>query len=87
MGANILELGLDFDSINEATPVTVMLPWKSITETVITESTMIGQLAYSRSGSGTPMLDILDLVHHPIDGKYIVVVLKVIDFDLVAQLD
>ncbi len=32
-------------------------------------------------------MDILDLVHHPIDGKYIVIVPKIIDFDLAKLTD
>ena len=84
------ELGqVDLIRINEATPVIGDVAMETITETVITESTMIGHNPRTPGGLGLGIgltVDILDLVHHPIDGKYIVVVPKIIDFDLVAQL-
>ena len=90
MEQTAFELGqVDLIRINEATPVIGDVAMETITETVITESTMIGHNPRTPGGLGLGIgltVDILDLVHHPIDGKYIVVVPKVIDFDLVAQL-
>lgn len=75
--------------LNEATPVIGDVAMETITETVITESTMIGHNPRTPGGLGLGVghtVDILDLLNQPMDRSYIVVVSKLIDFDAVAQL-
>ena len=90
MGQTLLELrDVDLIRINEATPVIGDVAMETITETVITESTMIGHNPHTPGGLGLGVgvtVDILDLINQPLDGRYILVVPKMIDFDLVAQL-
>ncbi|MBP2621313.1 diol dehydratase reactivase subunit alpha [Streptococcus panodentis] len=80
---------VDLIRINEATPVIGDVAMETITETVITESTMIGHNPHTPGGLGLGVgitVSILDLIHHPMDRSYVLVVPKIIDFDLVAQL-
>lgn len=81
---------IDLIRINEATPVIGDVAMETITETVITESTMIGHNPKTPGGLGLGVgytVPILELVNQSDkDRNYIVVVPKTIDFDLVAQL-
>ncbi|HFI0333807.1 TPA: diol dehydratase reactivase subunit alpha [Streptococcus suis] len=75
--------------INEATPVIGDVAMETITETVITESTMIGHNPRTPGGLGLGVgytVDILDLINKPMTDSYIVVASKQVDFDAVAQL-
>lgn len=75
--------------INEATPVIGDVAMETITETVITESTMIGHNPRTPGGLGLGVgytVDILDLLNKPTTESYIVVVSKQVDFDAIAQL-
>lgn len=75
--------------LNEATPVIGDVAMETITETVITESTMIGHNPRTPGGLGLGVgytVDVLDLLNQPMDRSYIVVVSKLIDFDAIAQL-
>ena len=75
--------------INEATPVIGDVAMETITETVITESTMIGHNPRTPGGLGLGVgktVHILDLINQVKTEPYIVVVPKNIDFDLVAKL-
>lgn len=75
--------------LNEATPVIGDVAMETITETVITESTMIGHNPRTPGGVGLGVgytVDLLDLINQPVDKVYIVVASKLIDFDDVAQL-
>ena len=75
--------------INEATPVIGDVAMETITETVITESTMIGHNPRTPGGLGLGVgktVHILDLINQVKTEPYIVVVPKDIDFDLVAKL-
>lgn len=81
---------IDLIRINEATPVIGDVAMETITETVITESTMIGHNPKTPGGLGlgvgytVPILELVNQANKKQD--YIVVVPKLIDFDLVAQL-
>lgn len=75
--------------INEATPVIGDVAMETITETVITESTMIGHNPRTPGGLGLGVgytVDILELLNKPTTESYIVVVSKQVDFDAIAQL-
>lgn len=82
----------DVDSIriNEATPVIGDVAMETITETVITESTMIGHNPGTPGGVGTGSgytVDLLDLREQTDKQRsYIVIVSKEMDFADVAQL-
>ncbi|MET3557190.1 diol dehydratase reactivase alpha subunit [Streptococcus rupicaprae] len=75
--------------INEATPVIGDVAMETITETIITESTMVGHNPRTPGGLGMGIgytVDILKLIEEPLDRDYVVVVSKRIDFDAIAQL-
>lgn len=81
---------IDLIRINEATPVIGDVAMETITETIITESTMIGHNPTTPGGMGLGIgitTSILELLDKPIAGQsYIVTVPRDIDFDLVSQL-
>lgn len=80
---------VDLIRINEATPVIGDVAMETITETIITESTMIGHNPRTPGGLGLGVgvtAHILELINQPITDKYIIVAPKTIDFDDVAQL-
>lgn len=80
---------IDLIRINEATPVIGDVAMETITETIITESTMIGHNPKTPGGLGIGVgitANILQLLDKPIDEAYIVIVPKEIDFQLVAEL-
>ncbi|GAB2498989.1 diol dehydratase reactivase subunit alpha [Alkalibacterium psychrotolerans] len=81
---------IDLIRINEATPVIGDVAMENITETIITESTMIGHNPKTPGGIGLGIgetVSILELLNKPMeDILYIVVVPKSVDFSLVAQL-
>ncbi|SSC25602.1 Diol dehydratase-reactivating factor alpha subunit, partial [Klenkia terrae] len=78
---------LDRVLLNEATPVISGLAMETITETVITESTMIGHNPATPGGEGLGVgttVSVLDLAGHPGDEPAVVVVPHGWDFDDVA---
>ncbi len=81
---------VDLIRINEATPVIGDVAMETITETVITESTMIGHNPKTPGGVGVGIgytIDIRDLVDKAEPGKdYVVIVPKELDFGDVAKL-
>lgn len=81
---------IDLIRINEATPVIGDVAMETITETVVTESTMIGHNPDTPGGIGTGAgitVHLLDLLKETDKSKnYIVVVPKDIDFEDVAKL-
>ena len=80
---------IDLIRINEATPVIGDVAMETITETIITESTMIGHNPKTPGGLGIGVGEtahILQLLDKPIEAPYIVIVPKEIDFQLVAEL-
>lgn len=81
---------VDLIRINEATPVIGDVAMETITETVITESTMIGHNPGTPGGVGTGSgytIDLLDLrAQTDKERSYIVIVPKEMDFADVAQL-
>ncbi|MFD1456136.1 diol dehydratase reactivase subunit alpha [Levilactobacillus lanxiensis] len=81
---------VDLIRINEATPVIGDVAMETITETVITESTMIGHNPGTPGGVGTGSGYTVDLLHlrEQTDKQrsYIVIVSKEMDFADVAQL-
>lgn len=80
---------IDLIRINEATPVIGDVAMETITETIITESTMIGHNPKTPGGLGIGVgytAHILQLLDKPMSDDYIVVVPKEIDFQLVAEL-
>ncbi|WP_204122065.1 MULTISPECIES: diol dehydratase reactivase subunit alpha [Levilactobacillus] len=81
---------VDLIRINEATPVIGDVAMETITETVITESTMIGHNPGTPGGVGTGSgytVDLLDLREQTDKQRsYIVIVSKEMDFADVAQL-
>lgn len=87
--ANLELQDIDLIRINEATPVIGDVAMETITETIITESTMIGHNPKTPGGLGLGVgetVNILELVNRAADRDYIVVVPKNIDFQLVAEL-
>lgn len=87
--ANLELQDIDLIRINEATPVIGDVAMETITETIITESTMIGHNPKTPGGLGLGVgetVNILELVNRGADRDYIVVVPKNIDFQLVAEL-
>lgn len=86
-GAGIPLAELDLVLLNEATPVISGLAMETITETIITESTMIGHDPRTPGGRGLGVGVIVDfeaLDDAEPDTPVIVVVPKTIDFDAVA---
>lgn len=78
---------LDRVLLNEATPVISGLAMETITETVITESTMIGHNPATPGGEGLGVgttVSVLDLAEHPVAEPAVVVVPPGWDFDDVA---
>lgn len=87
---NISEDDVDLIRINEATPVIGDVAMETISETIITESTMIGHNPNTPGGLGIgtgKTIDILDLVNKPVNSEnYIVIAPKNINFELVSEL-
>lgn len=82
---------IDLIRVNEATPVIGDVAMETISETIITESTMIGHNPHTPGGLGIGIgitIHILELVNKPVsnDTVYIVIVPRDINFTLVAQL-
>lgn len=81
---------IDLIRINEATPVIGDVAMETITETIVTESTMIGHNPDTPGGIGTASgltIPILDLVNETDTSRpYIVIVPKEIDFENCAKL-
>ena len=87
--ANLTLRDIDLVRINEATPVIGDVAMETITETIITESTMIGHNPKTPGGLGLGVgytVPIEELIDKPQGQPYIVVAPKIIDFELVAQL-
>lgn len=87
--ANLNIRDINLVRINEATPVIGDVAMETITETIITESTMIGHNPRTPGGLGLGVgetVNILQLLDKPMDRDYIVIVSKEIDFQLVAEL-
>lgn len=87
--AGVTLQNIDLIRINEATPVIGDVAMETITETIITESTMIGHNPKTPGGLGIGVGEtahILQLLDKPIEASYIVIVPKEIDFQLVAEL-
>ena len=87
--ANLTLRDIDLVRINEATPVIGDVAMETITETIITESTMIGHNPKTPGGLGLGVgytVPIEQLIDKPQGQPYIVVAPKIIDFELVAQL-
>ncbi|EQB2478573.1 propanediol dehydratase reactivase alpha subunit PduG [Klebsiella michiganensis] len=85
-GINVSDISLI--RINEATPVIGDVAMETITETIITESTMIGHNPITPGGAGlgvgitiTPQ----ELLTRPADAPYILVVSSAFDFADIAQ--
>ncbi|WP_394154267.1 diol dehydratase reactivase subunit alpha [Vibrio maritimus] len=86
-GIELHELGLI--RINEATPVIGDVAMEMITETIITESTMIGHNPKTPGGLGTGVgttIHVGDLLHVDKSRDYIVVVPRDFDFDDIAAM-
>lgn len=81
---------LDYIRINEAAPVIGDTAMETITETIITESTMIGHNPDTPSGEGIGIGNTIllqDLVKSkPIEGDYVVIIDKSIDYERAAEL-
>jgi len=89
--AKVDESDIDLIRVNEATPVIGDVAMETISETIITESTMIGHNPHTPGGIGLGIgetVHILELVKLEISGSkaYIVVAPKEIEFTLIAQL-
>lgn len=88
--ANLAKEQVDLIRINEATPVIGDVAMETITETIITESTMIGHDPKTPGGEGLGIgytILLTDLFKETDKKrKYIVVVPKAIDFDDAAKL-
>ena len=87
-GAGIAVSDISLISINEATPVIGDVAMETITETIITESTMIGHNPKTPGGAGlgvgitiTPQ----ELLTRPADAPYILVVSSAFDFADIAS--
>ena len=78
---------VDFIRINEAAPVIGDTAMETITETIITESTMIGHNPQTPSGEGIGIgltTLVSDLSHKPQEGAYIVLISKDYDYETAA---
>lgn len=80
---------IDLIRINEAAPVIGDTAMETITETIITESTMIGHNPYTPSGEGvgvgvTALLT--DLPNKPINQSYIAIIPKYFDYEKAANI-
>lgn len=89
--AEINQSEIDLIRVNEATPVIGDVAMETISETIITESTMIGHNPHTPGGIGLGIgetVHILELVKYEVSSSkpYIIVVPKEIEFSLVAQL-
>lgn len=74
--------------LNEAAPVIGDVAMETITETIITESTMIGHNPSTPGGMGVGVGDtilVTDLANAP-DGDYIVIIPRSVDFEIAAGL-
>lgn len=79
---------LDLVRINEAAPVIGDVAMETITETIITESTMIGHNPTTPGGMGLGIgntIDIVDLENANKEDDYIVLIGKTIDFNIAAE--
>ncbi|CAN5124961.1 diol dehydratase reactivase subunit alpha [soil metagenome] len=86
-GAGVHLADLELILLNEATPVISGLAMETITETIITESTMIGHDPRTPGGRGLGVGTIVDfdaLASAPAGEPVIVVVPKGVDFDVTA---
>jgi diol dehydratase reactivase alpha subunit len=86
--AGVPMAGLDLILLNEATPVISGLAMETITETIITESTMIGHDPRTPGGRGLGVGTIVGfeaLPDTPAEAPVIVLVPKGIDFDVTAR--
>ena len=87
-GARVRLADLDLILLNEATPVISGLAMETITETIITESTMIGHDPRTPGGRGLGVGTIVAFEALPDaepDGPVLVLVPKGIDFDVTAR--
>ena len=87
-GAGVRLAELDLILLNEATPVISGLAMETITETIITESTMIGHDPRTPGGRGLGVGTIVAFEALPDaepDGPVLVLVPKGIDFDVTAR--
>lgn len=87
--ANMEMQQIDLIRINEATPVIGDVAMETITETIITESTMIGHNPKTPGGLGVGVGEtvlLTELLGKPQDRAYIAVVPKAIDFNSCAAL-
>lgn len=81
---------IDLIRINEATPVIGDVAMQTITETIVTESTMIGHNPETPGGIGTgsgitiPLVELASI--NKKDQKYIVIIPRYIDFEDAAKL-
>jgi diol dehydratase reactivase alpha subunit len=89
--ANLSNSDIDLIRINEATPVIGDVAMETVSETIITESTMIGHNPNTPGGLGlgtgetTHILDLVNKTPSP-EKSFIVVVPDIIDFQTAAQL-
>lgn len=80
---------LDLVRINEAAPVIGDVAMETITETIITESTMIGHNPSTPGGMGLGIgktIDINDLVNANSEDEYLVLISRELDFSTAADL-
>lgn len=88
--SNLSVSDIDLIRINEATPVIGDVAMETITETIVTESTMIGHNPDTPGGRGIGSgytISVLDLIQQSDKKKdYIVIVPEKIDFEDVAKL-
>lgn len=87
--ANLSFDNLDYVNINEASPVIGDVAMETITETIITESTMIGHNPQTPGGFGVGYgitIKIDDIKNAPKSEQYVVVVNENISFDIAAKL-
>lgn len=88
--ANLSMDDIDLIRINEATPVIGDVAMETITQTVVTESTMIGHNPETPGGLGTGTgytISLIDLAKQTDKSKpYIVIVSKKVDFEDAAKL-
>ncbi|EIC3447821.1 propanediol dehydratase reactivase alpha subunit PduG [Salmonella enterica subsp. enterica serovar Typhimurium] len=85
-GINVRDISLI--RINEATPVIGDVAMETITETIITESTMIGHNPKTPGGAGLGVgitITPEELLTRPADSSYILVVLSAFDFADIAN--
>lgn len=87
--SNLSVSDIDLIRINEATPVIGDVAMETITETIVTESTMIGHNPDTPGGRGIGSgytISVLDLIQQSKKKDYIVIVPEKIDFEDAAKL-